>query len=212
MFTRPNSKITLQANQGDGYRYMLISLFLLLLCFFVMLNSLAEKNSKKGKAVTQNLRYEFMGKDWKDKLKTFNDSGSIVGAYKVFGIKEKLEKFMMFNKLDDASVNQFDKYLSFSLRNNIIFFEGDESLKYTGTTLLREISKLLNNYDKYGNLSVMVVVSSEPGNYDLALKRIRKIKSIISYNLRDESSLKFSISSYKNQKDSKVKFILSFND
>lgn len=213
MFIQPHNKnIISQPNQGDGYRYLLISLFLLLLCFFVMLNSVSDKNNKKAKNLSEHVRYEFAGKDLKDKVRSFKNSGSIVGSYKVFGIRENLEKFLVKNRYEETDVSQFDKYLTFSLRNTLVFFDNEENLKYTGINVLREVSKLLYNYNKYGNLSVEVIINSTPDKYDLTLKRIKKIRSIISYDLRKEGVFKFAIAPYEKQEDNRIKFIISLND
>ncbi len=164
---------------SDGFKYLIVSLFLILLSFFILLNSLALKNKKKTEEVLTNVRYEFVGKDLKTKL-NIEDKADIAAGSKIFGLKEKMENILRKELSSGVYIIQSGKLLKIHLRNNLFFSDENGTIKYSGEKIFRQIFLLLKEYADTESINADVSLPNTE-SFEVDIRKATIVNNIASY-------------------------------
>ncbi len=139
-------KITKLTKPVGNFSTIMVSLFLVLLSFFIFLTSISQQNKVKSEKVLQNLRYEFKGKSLQTKIKYW-DNDNLAGASRIFGFKESIETVLKTKRLQDTKIIQRGNIISFELRFAQIFSEEKTQIKSSGFGIIKDIfTSLDKNY------------------------------------------------------------------
>ncbi|MDX1950261.1 MAG: hypothetical protein SFT90_07175 [Rickettsiales bacterium] len=175
----------------------MVSLFLILLSFFILLNSISLKNKKKSEEVLTNVRYEFVGKDLKTKL-SINNKDDIAAGSKIFGLKERMEDILRKKLSSGVYIIQSGKLLKIHLRNNVFFNDESGNIKYSGEKILRQIFSLIQEYSETENINADISIPNT-GNNKIDIKKATIINNISSYYY--PSKYRLTVSHFKTEKD-----------
>lgn len=167
---------------NDGFKYLLVALFLAILAFFIMLNSLSEINKDKTEKILSEVREEFKADDailkFLEGLKK-EDISLKNKQIKQYGLKEILQSFLTQNS-DRIRMEFFvyeDKIL-ISIDESVIFLKDEHEERKRSFDFFEELSKILIENANLEKSSVQISYHFIRGLYEFHKTPKSRLSSI----------------------------------
>ena len=178
-----------------GFRYLMVSLFLAVLSFFIVLNTISEINQRKTKDVLENVREEFSGRNFLRRLKLFQQKREKQGdGANYIGIKELVKSYLQQNRfITKPKYSDFGKFLEIHIGLEHFYKTGNIYPKKSSISFIEQLGTLLKEYvseDEYEVYLVFPYIKDDAESLDFSLRRQTTLSSIMTKSLQGNSNLK----------------------
>lgn len=209
-----------ESRSKKQFQYIMASLFLCILSFFVMINFYSEQNSAKSRILSKNIRQEFRDKTPEEKI----DFAKLGKKY-FDGIQEI--KYTHYNSL--ASFLQKHKdYIRYEFstydKNYLVYVNESSLFNYNEITFRTGGDKFINSFAdflyKMNNnymVKVKIVHAKKKHNIlkrkSLGIRRIEIVNDIFNKKFEGELDVNMSIFDSNKRKDlGKIIFLINISD
>lgn len=186
-----------------GFRYLLVSLFLAVLAFFIVLNSLSVINKEKENEFFDKVQEEFVGGNLENKFKIFikkkqKKSG---GSDNLINIKDVIKDFLVNRSvLIISDFTDYGKILEIKITKGNAFNSNSDYPKTSATKFLKEFAEVLVEQQKMHKFRVMIISGYDQYNPDdlkLNTDRNYALMEKMKYNLKGKVRLDSYLIPYK---------------
>lgn len=192
---------------------LFVSLYLVVLAFFILLNSISHiEVSKKTTAIgSVKDTFSIHPVDTQPKLKPVNQSGRDLPLSQYYTPIEKLAKSMI--ELVDSKLIDDGKKLQITLASDTIFFPYSESLKSDAEAFLVRLATLLSSADFGKRIDIETVFSVKLGfeetfGEQLSVNRAEQLRTMLSSLGVDKRNLFFGVSTHGNEQLFDLRFLV----
>lgn len=185
-----------------GFRYLLVSLFLAVIAFFIVLNSISQVSKVKTEEFFDKVQSKFVGDNLASKFKilTYKNKKS-GGSKKTINIKDVIHDFLV-NKsvLVISDFTDYGKVVEIKITKGAAFNSDSDYPKTSATKFLREFSDMMIEQRAINRFKLSLVLSYEENNKDnlkLATERSYALLEKMKYNIKNDIELNSYLSPYK---------------
>jgi hypothetical protein len=178
-------KIIASDDGQSGFRYLIVSLFLAVLCFFIVLNTISKPNENKTQDILENVRDEFSGKNFLRRIKVFQEKKHKGGEdLQFFGIKELVKNYLSQNNyISKPQYSDFGKFLEINI-DKTHFYTSKSSIfpKNSAVSFVKQLGEILKDSAKVEDYNMTVISPYTKGDshsLDLAARRQSTLTNIL---------------------------------
>lgn len=201
------NKTTQTNNTELGFRYLLVSLFLAVLAFFIVLNSIAQINKNKTKKFFTEVQDNFVGDDLISKLKLNESNKPSAGQNSdIINIKDSIYQFLV-NKsmLVVSDFTDHGRLLEIKITMGNIFNSNSSFPKTSATKFFREFSEFLVEQRILHQFKLSLISGYDQNadeyndnNFKLSTKRNHTILNKFKFNLNNKVNINSYLIPYNN--------------
>ncbi len=177
------------ASFNNSYRITFTSLGLILLSFFIYLNSIAEKDVTKQKMVYSSIAKAFnIQGDKKFPLSQESVKGDLISVVRQNIIQNELLELQAMEGLKgDIEIMENKTDLIINLSNQLLFDTGKEEIKDSCKPVLTKIIKIINKIDNTIKIegytdNTPIIDTNYESNWELSAARATEVLKYMHYN------------------------------
>ncbi len=187
--------------ENHGTLYLTISVFLVILSFFIMLNAISSNNSQKNRDITKSVVHEFTGKDLKQKIQLFDKN-----KYEVKPVQSPLDFKDIITSFTDSQQKNVSPVLSespsnytISVKINNVFGPDSPDVRLPAEAFLTSLNNYISLNRKTPEATAKLVLlynDTDKASRSMALARIENLYATLDY--ANQRNISFSYSTAKN--------------
>ncbi len=167
--------------EGHGVLYLTISVFLVILSFFIMINAISTRNAGKAENIARSVSQEFGKASLSDKLVVFDQQQQGVTVYGGDKMRDVISGFITANKQNaDMSLTETAAAHIIKVKLISLFGPGNSKYRPAAETLIAATDALAGEHRKNPTAKAQIVVPYDPSGRRTAERRATNLHAMVT--------------------------------
>ena len=182
--------------ENHGTLYLTISVFLVILSFFILMNSISTANNQKTADITNSLKREFVDKKLKQEVEMFNQKKvEQDNTQKPLGFKDMVTTFLDTQKGNaETTISESPSNIILNIKMNSFFGLNTNDARPAAEAFIGSLNNYLNFAKKLPDATAKLVIlydEKQAGGLDIAAEKAASLNAILDYQAKRNISFAF---------------------